>query len=99
MIEVTTKTVKSALDAAGIACDILWTFGDMGSILAEIGTKPDGSPYEIKIAVHNNSAHVDRDEARKHGHGVSRLPSHPLYPAPIKHKKIAAIEEAIASIK
>jgi hypothetical protein len=86
--DLTATDVAEALTDAGHDATVAWKSGKMGRV--DVG--------DIVIVVENNAAHITGASKARRGHGRSRLPMHPLYPAPIVCAEIAAIEAVLAEL-
>jgi hypothetical protein len=85
---VTPAEVAEDLIDAGLDAKVEWASGTMGSV------KVGGA----EIIVERGRAFLSRASRARYGHGNARLPSHPLYPAPISHPLCAAIEAVLADL-
>ena len=89
--EVTPEEVAEELRAAGIPAEVLWAHGSMGEVEAH-------GRGGVQIIVERGRAFISRTSKARLGHGGARLPSHPLYPAPIVSSVCAEIEAVLATI-
>lgn len=85
---ITPAEVAEELCEAGLEAEVEWASGTMGAVKVQHAT----------IIVDRGRAFLSRTSRERYGHGVARLPSHPLYPAPISHPLCAAIEAVLADL-
>jgi len=85
---ITPAEVAEELSEAGLEAEVEWASGTMGAV------KVRGA----EIIVERGRAFLSRASRERYGHGNARLPSHPLYPAPVSHPLCAAIEAVLADL-
>ena len=90
----TIDRVVHALASAGLTGSVSWSAGvDMGRVAVLEGRR------EVAfIAVDRGRAKVLNEVRNQYGHGVARLPSHPLYPAPVEHPFVAKLLAVCAPV-
>jgi hypothetical protein len=85
--------VLVALADAGLAGVVSWSAGaDMG----RVSVRDHGREVAF-IAIDRGRAKVLNEVRRQYGHGAARLPSHPLYPAPIEHPFVVQLLDVCAT--
>jgi hypothetical protein len=94
-IQSTVDAVVAALQAEGLQTRIAWQAygGELGRVSIVVGKT------EVAfIRVQNGRASVPTEVQAQYGHGNARLPSHPLYPAPISNPLIERLIAACEAV-